>query len=77
MLGADLILMDGLRVLQQYQRDKTRRKVKVRIYNANTEHAFIAHPYPLHSSVSAGLVDYVDELKQQAKWDLEKCASQQ
>lgn len=77
MLGADLILMDSLRILQRYQRDKTRRKVKVRIYNANTQHAFIAHPYPLPNRVSAGLVDYLDELKQQAKWDAQKCANQQ
>ena len=77
MLGADLILLEGLRILQRYQRDKAWRKKKVRIYKANTPRAFIVHPYPLHNSVRAGLADYVDELKQQAKWDVEKCANQQ
>lgn len=63
--------------MQRYRRDKALRKGKVRIYKANTPRAFIVHPYPLHNRVCAGLADYVDELKQQAKWDAQKCASQQ
>lgn len=77
MLGADLILLEGLRILQRHQMDKALRKKKVRIYKANTPRAFTVHPYPLHNGVRASLEDYVDELKQQAKWDAEKCASQQ
>lgn len=52
---------------------------KLRIGAANTEKAVIDF-LPAHMmgwKTIDQIADYIDELRQQAKWDAEKCANQQ
>ncbi len=58
---------------------------KIKIIRANTVHAAVTI-HPQHKSATAffrlereercRLFDYIQELRQQAKWDAEKCANQ-
>ena len=63
--------------------EKAIRKEKIRIKDANTKEPGIAKGasaniyYKLPYVQRMKVIDYLDELKQQAKWDAEKCANQQ
>jgi len=65
------------------QRKARKRRAKMRITGANTDRPGIAsgagavtyHSLPWKQR--AAVNDYLDELRQQSKWDAEKCANQQ
>jgi hypothetical protein len=47
--------------------------VKILIRKANTDDAFVINPMWLNQEKQYDLLDYVSELRQQAKWDAERC----
>lgn len=73
-----LLSQAGYLILQHKRRRLNR---KIRIKRANTENPGVASPassfHTLHIDQRMSVYDYLDELKQQAKWDADKCASQQ
>jgi hypothetical protein len=74
----DAILGAAQDTLESYK--NKRRRPKIKIVAANTARAyrqvFTTRTPKLDETEKARLYDYLDELRQQAKWDAEKCGNQ-